>query len=135
MGCSTSIPFAYFALFSDGTHAKWWFALLSLAALWICTIRMAYQNYPKLKLSCNKNINACAVPNAGNSMKYFRMVVETGCVNGVENCKGHLIKVEKNGIVVYDHDPRELPFAPAERDDCLSKTISPNVPEHLDVLC
>jgi len=135
MSGATSIPLAFFALFSSGTNPKWWFALLAIIALWICIIRMAYKNYPKFKLSCSKEITACAVPNQANSMKYFRMVVETNCVNGIENCKGHLLKVEKDGVIIYDHDPRELPFAPAETDDCLAKTIYPNIPEHLDVLC
>lgn len=36
--------------------------------------------------------------------------------------------------IIYDHDIRELPFAPAERDDCLAKTISPNISYPLDVL-
>jgi hypothetical protein len=90
---------------------------------------------PKFKLSCSKDISACIVPNPPNSMIYFRVVVEADCAIEIENCSGFLTKIEKNGLVIYDHDPRELPFAPSDREDCLTKTLSPNIPYHLDVLC
>lgn len=92
------------------------------------------RNAPKFKLSCRKDITGCAIENPDGSMKFFRMQVETDCVNGIENCKGHLIRIEKDGKVVYDHDARELPFARADEPDSLAKTISPNVPYFLDVL-
>lgn len=89
---------------------------------------------PKFKLSCRKDINGCAIENPDGSMKFFRLQVETDCVNGIKECKGHLIKIEKDGVTVYDHDAIELPFARAHEPDCLAKTISPNVPYFLDVL-
>jgi hypothetical protein len=134
MSGAFSIPFALAALFLDASHGKEIFAVLAFVTLFICALRMAYRNFPKLKLSCRKEITGCAVPNPDNSMKYFRMLVETDCGHEIENCVGHLIKIEKNGKTIYDHDPRELPFAPAERDDCLSKTIAPGIPYFLDVL-
>ncbi len=89
---------------------------------------------PKFKLSCNKDITGCAIENPNGSMKFFRLQVETDCIDGIKECKGHLIKIEKDGVVVYDHDAVELPFARAEETDSLAKTIFPSVPYFLDVL-
>lgn len=90
---------------------------------------------PKFKLYCSKEISACAVPNPSNTMRYFRVVVEVDCATEIENCTGYLTKIEKDGLVIYDHDPRELPFAPSDREDCLAKTLSPKISYLLDVLC
>jgi len=89
---------------------------------------------PKFKLSCGKNIPACKVPNHNGNWIYFRMIVEADCADEIKNCVGHLIKIEKNGAIIYDHDVRQLPFSPAESPDCLDKTIFPNIPYTLDVL-
>ena len=96
--------------------------------------KMIEKQKPKFKLSCSKDINGCAIENPDGSMKFFRLQVETDCVDGIENCKGHLIKIEKDGAIVYDHDAIELPFARANEPDCLAKTIFPGIPYFLDVL-
>ena len=140
MSGAISIPFAFIAVLSQG-HQKRDFALLAFCALWVFAIRLAWKNYqmlekekPKFKLSCSKDITGCAVLNENHSLKFFRLLVETDCVNGIENCLGHLIKIEKDGVIIYDHDARELPFAPAESVDSLAKTIFPATPYYLDVL-
>lgn len=89
---------------------------------------------PKFTLSCKKDITGCAITAPDGSYKFFRLRVETDCVNGIEGCKGHLIKIEKDGFTVYDHDAVELPFARAEEIDSLSKTLFPDNPYFLDVL-
>lgn len=45
MSSTTSIPLAFFALFSNGNHQKWWFALLAIVALWVFAIRVVLKNY------------------------------------------------------------------------------------------
>jgi len=92
------------------------------------------KNRPKFKLSCRKDIHGCAIESPGGVEKFFRLQVKTDCVNGIEGCIGHLIKIEKDGLIVYDHDAVELPFARANEADCLSKSIFPNNPYFLDVL-
>jgi hypothetical protein len=141
MSGGLSVPFALAGLYYQG-HDGRKYVILAFVALTIFSLRVVWTNYQllekqkgKFTLFCSKDIASCAVPNAGNTMRYFRMVVETDCINEIEHCVGHLIKIEKDAVIVYDHDPRELPFAPAERNDCLAKTISPNIPYHLDVLC
>lgn len=129
-----SIPLNFFALFSSGTHEKWWFALLGITTLWICIFIMAYKNYPKFKLACSREIAGCAVPNNAKQVRFFRMLVETKCVNGIENCLGHLAKIEKEGAVLFEHDFPELPFAKAEEPDCLAKRILPDNHYWLDIL-
>lgn len=140
MSGGLAVPFTFAAFYYQG-HERRLFSLLAFGALLVFSIRVVVKNYqllekqkPKFKLACHKDITACAVPNAGNSMKYFRVIVEADCVIEIEKCVGHLIKIEKDGVIIYDHDIRELPFAPAERDDCLAKTISPSIPYPLDVL-
>jgi hypothetical protein len=92
------------------------------------------KNQPKFKLSCDKHIQGCAVMNDLRTHIFLRALVETQCVSGIENCVGHLTKIEKDGVVIYDHDPRALPFAPSTDTDSLTKTIFPNNPYFLDVL-
>ena len=134
MSGAVSIPLAFFALFSSEQHPKWWFALLAIVALWFCLIRMAYKNYPKFKLSCSMDIERCATPKDAHEIKFFRMLVETKCINGIEHCSGNLAKIEKDGDVVFKDDATVLPFAKAEDPDCLSKLILPERNYWLDIL-
>ncbi len=89
---------------------------------------------PKFKLSCGKDIPGCAVMNDKRTHIFLRMLVETDCVDGIKNCCGHLTKIEKNGVTVFDHESRQLPFAPSTDNDSVAKTIYHNTPYFLDVL-
>jgi hypothetical protein len=131
-----SIPLNFFALFSNGTHPKWWFALSGIFTLWICIGIMAYKNYPKFKLSCSSKIPKCVTPALLNDqIKFIRVVVEVGCVGGIKNCLGHLEKIEKDGQVVFENDYIELPFAQSTDEKTrFNKTIHNSSPEMLDVL-
>ncbi len=133
MSGALSIPFALAALIFHG-HERIIFALLAFFTLWICVLIMACKNYPKFKLFCHKGIQGCAVTNDDQTMKFFRVRVETSCMNGIEGCLGHLTMIVKNNVIVFDHESRELPFAPSNTDDSLAKTIFPDTPYYLDVL-
>src|SRR5579872_2004616 len=134
MSGAISIPLAFLGLFSNGAQPKWWFALLAFIALWVCVLIMAYGNFPKFRLSCGTNIPGCAVPNDNHTLKFLRVCVQTTCMKEVENCLGHLTKIEKNGEIIFDHESRELPFAPSTSSDSLAKTVFPRTPFYLDVL-
>lgn len=45
MSSVPSIPLAFLALFSNGTHQKWWFALSAIIALWIFAISVVVKNH------------------------------------------------------------------------------------------
>ena len=92
------------------------------------------RNRPKFKLSCNKDTQGRALYAPGGKVAFFRIKVETDCVNGVKNCVGNLLKIEKDGVVVFDHDTLKLPFAKAEDPKSLEKTVAQDTPEWLDVL-
>jgi hypothetical protein len=141
MSGATSIPLAFIALLQQG-HERRFFALLAFCALWVCVIKLAWMNYqllekqkPKFRLSCGKDIIGCNVPSLNGSMQFFRLCVEAQGQNEIKNCRGHLIKIEKDGNVVFGHDSLILTFARAEDPDTLAKTLHPNIPEFLDVLC
>lgn len=85
-------------------------------------------------LDCSKEISGCIVLNHDKTCTYLRMRVATNRPNEIKGCLGHLTKVETNGVVLFDHESRELPFASSEDVDSLAKTIHPNVPYFLDVL-
>jgi hypothetical protein len=134
MSGMASIPLAYFALFSNETHPKWWFALLAIFTLWISIIIMAYKNYPRFKLDCSKDIELCATPKNAHEARYFRMRVSTHCVNGIDQCSGNLEKIEKDGVVVFEGDATELPFSHPERRSVISILIKPDIDYWLDIL-
>lgn len=92
------------------------------------------KNKPKFKLSCIKDTEGrpLLIPNTNGA--FFRIRVETECVNGIKNCVGNLLKIEKDGVVVFGHDTLKLPFSKAEDPKCLEKTIAQNTPEWLDIL-
>lgn len=64
--------------------------------------------------------------NEGIRCVYYRLRVETDAIIDVDNCRGHLVNVErwKNDryIRIFGGYSLDLTFAPAERDDTLSKT-------------
>jgi hypothetical protein len=128
-----SVLFAAFALHYEG-HERRMFVFLAFATLWICVFRLAYKNYPKFKLSCSDSITGCATPKNAQTIRFFRMLVETKCINGIEHCSGNLEKIEKDGTVVFEGDATVLPFAKAEDPDCLSKLIKPDNNYWLDIL-
>jgi hypothetical protein len=133
MSGAISIPLAFLAVIFGG-KAGFWFGVLAFVALWVLAIRLAWRNYPKIRLSCNKDIQGCAVLNDEGNWKLLRLLVETDCVTEIENCLGHLTKIEKGGVVVFEHESRELPFAPSETEDSLSKMLFQDTPYFLDIL-
>lgn len=90
---------------------------------------------PKFKLSCTKDMIGCHVPNVNGQWRILRVQVVSDCDTAIKNCRGHLLKVEKDGITVFEVDSLVLPFAPSEDEDCTAKTLNPHIPEYLDVLC
>jgi hypothetical protein len=92
------------------------------------------RNDPKFKIFCDKDTEQGARFTPNKSFSFFRIRVETDCVNGIKNCLGHLCKIEKNGVVVFDHESLQLPFAKSEESDSLTKTIFQNVAKWLDIL-
>jgi hypothetical protein len=90
---------------------------------------------PKFKLSCSRDMVGCHVPSLNGQWSIRRVQVVADCESAIKNCRGHLIKVEKDGVVVFGHDTLVLPFAKSEAEDCLAKTLHPHIPEYLDVLC
>lgn len=93
------------------------------------------RNAPKFKLSCPKGEPSCSVPSLDNSCLFLRICVETDCPEGIKNCYGRLLKIEKDGHPVFNCDTRPLPFAQAEDADSMTKTIPKGVKYNLDVLC
>lgn len=88
---------------------------------------------PKFKFSFNDNLAGCCIATAPE-WTYFRLCIEPDCEMRIEDCTGFLVKIEKGNRVVYDCEPRRLPFAPAESDDCFSKTLHPKTAFFIDVL-
>ncbi|MGA2685438.1 MAG: hypothetical protein ABSF51_10335 [Verrucomicrobiota bacterium] len=132
MSGGLSVLFTLGAFFYE--HERRMFVFLAFAALWLCVVRLAYQNYPKFKLECSKDIDLCATPKDANKARYFRMRVLTNCVNGIEKCSGNLEKIEKDGIVVFQGDATELPFAKPENRSELSILMKPEIYHWLDIL-
>ncbi len=135
-----STALAILALTAEGPP-RIYFSILAFLALWVCVIRLGIANYalldrqkPKFKISCGHDIPGCTVDSPGNNTRYFRLLVKTDSVTTVHKCRGYLSKIEKGRVVLFDYDRRDLPFAPAEAEDSLEKTIFPDTPYHLDIL-
>jgi hypothetical protein len=92
------------------------------------------RNTPKFMVSCNKETEGCAFSIPASNAAFFRMRVVTDCFGGIKNCRGNLLRIEKDGIVIFGHDTPKLPFAKSEDPKCLEKTIAQNTPEWLDIL-
>jgi hypothetical protein len=88
---------------------------------------------PKFKLECGPKTPGRVTIVLGRGM-FYRLQVTVDCASEIQNCRGYLTKIEKNGMEVFNNESLELPFAPSESDDAWSKTVSPNIPYYLDVL-
>ena len=60
--------------------------------------------------------------------------METDAIGHVDDCRGRLLSVEKDGVVVLAGEVLQLPFAPSTSDDAINKRIDDGVPQFLDVL-
>lgn len=135
-----AVPTGILALICQG-DTRFTLAITSYTALWVVFVSAIRKNLllleqqkPKFKVSCRRDIPSCSVLNTPQTHRYLRLLVETIGSIGIENCCGHLIRIEKDGDIVFEHERKELPFAPSEKFDALAKTIQPKVPYHLDVL-
>jgi hypothetical protein len=89
---------------------------------------------PKFKLSCPKGDPSCVVPSLNGSLLFLRICVETDCPEGIKNCSGRLLRIEKDGIPVFNCDTISLPFSKSEDPDSLAKTVSPKIKYNVDIL-
>lgn len=135
MSGGLSIIFAVLELFAHERH-RLIFAALAYVSLWVVIIRMIIVNTrfrtPKLTVTFNPENPRCRVEDPGHI--FIRALVESKSITSIQKCAGHLIRIEKDGVPVFNQDKRRLAFSPAESPDTLSKTISPGVPETLDIL-
>ena len=89
---------------------------------------------PKFKLDCSPKIGGCMNVILDKKLKIYRLRVESDCASEIKNCRGHLTKIEKDGQEVFNQESLELPFAPAESEDALNKTVFPKIAYYLDIL-
>ncbi|MDD2762571.1 MAG: hypothetical protein PHE83_01200 [Opitutaceae bacterium] len=92
------------------------------------------RNRLKLTVECNEQISGCHTGRDGASHQFFRVAVTLNWTQPATGCFGKLLKIEKDGAVVRDHDVEQLPYARSHEPDALSKTLSPRAREFLDVL-
>lgn len=89
---------------------------------------------PKLKYACSMDVPACMVP--WGHLRCFRMVVENlSSYQGLDHCRGSLIRIKLGNLVVRDFETEKLPFAPCQAPDSTNKTIAGGEICQLDVLC
>lgn len=92
---------------------------------------------PKLRCSFGKNIPGCVVRSvfSGTDTKvdYYRVKLESDFAGQINDCSGHLISLELNGQMIFNHESIALPIAPGERPNPTLKDIRDHVPEYLDV--
>lgn len=88
---------------------------------------------PKFIVLCDSGIGGCSIYDSEQRTLFLRMAVKTESISGVKNCRGYLTKIEGRSFV-YKEQTFQLPFAPASNEDSLSKTLHPNITQHLDVM-
>jgi hypothetical protein len=88
----------------------------------------------KLTVECNESISGCHTMVSGASHHFFRLAVVLDWNQPATGCFGKLMKIEKDGRVIRDHDVEELPYARSHEPDALNKSLNPRVREFLDVL-
>jgi hypothetical protein len=140
MSGAISIPLGAIALFTHGSP-RLCFVILAFVGLWGVVIGIARKNYlllerlkPKFQIACNKNILGCSLYTVGQTSRFFRLQVKGEGENEILGCVGHLTEIIKGGSLKFDHESWDLPFAPSNVPDALSKTIFPDTPCYLDVL-
>ena len=87
---------------------------------------------PKLMLKFHPSLSV--VPDGKREFMWYRVVVTTSSIGGVEGCEGYLVKIEKDGAIVFDHETRQLPFSPNWQTNSATKDIPQDVELPLDVL-
>ena len=65
---------------------------------------------------------------------WLRIRVDSDCSENITGCKGRLIHIKRDGAFILSGETPILPFAPAENDDAIDKTIYPGIPEFLDFM-
>jgi hypothetical protein len=132
----------------------WWAPFIPLLLVALCYIAWApYKSYktieaklglvinecdklqtPKLTLSCNSEEDPESAPDlplGGN--RFLRVVVETQCIDGIKGSNGDLLRIWKDGNVIW-RENWPLSYAPSQDKDARAKTISHKKRYPLDVL-
>lgn len=98
--------------------------------------RLSGRLQPKLKLHCSPDFAGCIDDNGFKtaSVRVLRIVVESDSDMDVEDCKGVLTKISKNGKILWGGKTANLTFQPSDRLDTDKKCITPNTSQFLDVI-
>lgn len=89
---------------------------------------------PRLAMFFDAKNRKC-IPGDDLYKRLFRIGVRSCGLDAVKSCRGIITKIEMEGQTVFDRDNIVLPFSPNEKEaESISKTISHDVPEFLDVL-
>jgi len=93
---------------------------------------------PKLDIRCSPGLPGCIPKNLGVNFvnKFFRVEIESVCDTDVVDCEAKLIKIERDGQVIWGPDVAVLTFAPWNPPhECEEKkTIRNGDTVHLDIL-
>lgn len=88
---------------------------------------------PKIYVRCHPDLAPCVAP--VERAVYFRTIVTTlGVHKSITGAHGLLVKIEKDGIVLREHESDILPFTPGHLEGSTKKTLMPNVDNYLDVI-
>jgi hypothetical protein len=90
---------------------------------------------------CKRPNTTVVLPNPANAAiriqtlsDWYRVKVESLGSEIVVGCRGRLVSITKGAVDQLGGESPSFPFAPHEKEDALSKSIYPDVPEYLDVL-
>lgn len=102
---------------------------------------------PKFEVACATSIPACKIEttlqlkNADTGAvygeteaTYFRAVINAHGPGQITGCTGYITRICKDGRVLLEHEKLQLQYTPGSDADTYSKTISPDIPEHLDIV-
>ncbi|MFZ0497131.1 MAG: hypothetical protein WBE85_11340 [Methylocella sp.] len=150
MSGGPSVPAAIAALYFENDIAKvllWVTAfgcvIISAYFVWRVerkkVIELTEEKRTKLKCSFSMGDQGCVRPNttlapSAVSATYYRIKVETDYAAMVPNCHGRLIWIKRGPKTILEGEPIYLPFAPATKNDALSKHIHDGAPEFLDFM-
>ena len=107
-------------------------------------LRLEERLRPKLRCSFSMQSAGCVVWTrlfagaAGQQVpvaeaRYFRIKVETDGVPQIAACGGTLVRLTRDGVVLFDQEPIGLHVAHADESNPRTKNVMDRIPEHIDV--
>jgi len=92
-------------------------------------------NHDRFRVEGGKRFHpASSIRHLGAPVNYYRVRVTNRWNHTIDQCKGVVVSISRNGQVLFNHHDHELPFEHCTDSDATSKSLAPGETKWLDVL-